>query len=437
MDEKTLKQLIGEYDREQLISLIGCIVDKSEIGKQVLLDYCQKYSTSINKTLIAEKQFQQHWGKAADIIYEFDMYGGGCESDEENAYYELERFEEILRDNAISWEIRKSVLDEMLKFVASDNSGFTDNLVDIAQIMCTNKQENMYLADYLEKYGNFYYKRVAERMFLNNGENERFIESKKKNMEYGSDYLELAEYYESCGDKDKAVKIVQEGLKKADGRLDEIYIYLFQYYKENNDERSLEKLYNDAEKRKRNQDKIIELMYGYYKEKNNYEKQKSALLKLLKYVRESKLYELYQICKEDLTDEDFSDNEMDILKIIKKGDLTVYFNILLEKGESKEVLEYILHNQYYRGWRIDSGHYLSKRLAEEYPNEITEMYWKEVAFYVSLGKEKNYYHAVKVLKEIHKIMRSNNLTDEWNNRYQIFLEENRRKKLLLNLLKGF
>lgn len=109
----------------------------------------------------------------------------------------------------------------------------------------------------------------------------------------------------------------------------------------------------------------------------------------------------------------------------------------MEKGESKEVLEYILHKQNYRGWGIDSGHYFSKRLAEEYPSEITKMYWKEVVFYVSLGKEKNYYHAVTILREIRKIMKNNNWMDEWNNRYQIFLEENRRKKLLMKSLESF
>lgn len=90
-----------------------------------------------------------------------------------------------------------------------------------------------------------------------------------------------------------------------------------------------------------------------------------------------------------------------------------------------------------RGWWIDNGHYFSKRLAKEYPREIVGMYWREIAFYISLGKEKNYSHAVSVLREVRAIMKNNKWTDEWNNRYHTFLEENRRKKLLLRELESF
>lgn len=437
LDNKTLNQLIDKYDKKQLIDLVGYIVNRSKTGQQALLDYCQKNSTPDNHILIVEEQIRQHWNKAASIIQEFDMYGGGSRSDEDDAYYELEIVGELLENNVASWKIRRSVLDEMLEFVASDNSGFTDYLVDIAVILCTTKEENMYLAEYLERYGSSYYKKMAARIFLSNGEDEKFLESKKANLNYGSDYLELAQYYERHGDKEQAVKIVQAGLEKANGRLDEIYAYLFQYYRKNNDGLSLEKLYDGAEKRKWNQDKITELMHGYYKEKNNYEKQKETLLSLLKCVSESKLIELYQDCKKELTEEDFSSNEIDILKIIKKRNLTTYFDIILDKGESREVLKYVLQHQQYGGWGIDSGHYFSKRLVKEYPGEIVEMYWKEIMFYVSLGKEKNYYKAVSILKKVREIMKNNKWTDEWDNRYRIFLEENRRKKLLMKQLEKF
>ena len=44
----------------------------------------------------------------------------------------------------------------------------------------------------------------------------------------------------------------KEGLEKAQGCLDEIYRYLFEYYKKRNEEAELEKLYKNAKKRKRN-----------------------------------------------------------------------------------------------------------------------------------------------------------------------------------------
>ena len=42
-------------------------------------------------------------------------------------------------------------------------------------------------------------------------------------------------------------------------------------------------------------------------------------------------------------------------------------------------------------WGIDQGHYFTKRLSGQYPREIVELYWKETATYVKMGKEANRY----------------------------------------------
>lgn len=73
------------------------------------------------------------------------MSGGGPEADENAAYTALEKMAKLLEDNEVSWIVRKEIFDEMLGFVSSDNSGFTDYLMDIAVIMCINKQENINL----------------------------------------------------------------------------------------------------------------------------------------------------------------------------------------------------------------------------------------------------------------------------------------------------
>lgn len=437
MDKKTINSLIGKFDKKQLQELIEYIVSVNESAKELLLDYCRKKEADVktdNHTLIIESKIRQYWKNAAQIIEEFDMYGGGPEADDDDACAALEKMAKLLEDNETSWIVRKEILDEMLGFVASDNSGFTDYLMDIAVIMCTNKQENIYLADFLVKSANSYYRGLAAKIYLENGEEQKFIESKKANLHYGSDYLELAAYYKKHNDKETALKIVLEGLDKADGRLDEIYEYLFRYYEKNENEAALEKLYAQSEKRNRNQDTITELMYQYYQKKGDYGKQKETLLKLLSCCDFRELHKLYQKCRQELSDEDFTKEEPAILDMIKKRNLSVYFDIHMDKGDKKEVMEYITQHQQYRGWGLDQGHYFSKRLSGEYPREVVDMYWKEVAFYVSLGKEKNYAHAVGVLKEIRTIMKRNKWIEEWNAKYNTFLEEHRRKKLLLKTL---
>ena len=95
--------------------------------------------------MIIEKQIDRHWSKAREIIADFDSYGGGPESDEEDAYDELDKMRQLLENNEVAWAVRKKVLDEMLEFVASDNSGFTDYLVDIAVDMCARTRRRRYI----------------------------------------------------------------------------------------------------------------------------------------------------------------------------------------------------------------------------------------------------------------------------------------------------
>lgn len=44
MDATTLKKLIGNLDKKELIKIIGVLTNASDIAEQKLLDYCQKYA---------------------------------------------------------------------------------------------------------------------------------------------------------------------------------------------------------------------------------------------------------------------------------------------------------------------------------------------------------------------------------------------------------
>lgn len=439
MDNKTIKKLIQNYETAELQELILAIVSKNPSAQQALLKYCQKKEKTLKPedyATVIINRLENHWTRASEIIDEFNEYGGGPEEEEEIACDELEKMMELLETEEIPWEPRKELLEEVLDFIRMDNSGFSDMLTDVVRSMCRTKEEKIYLADLLSQ-SKGYYGNWASEIYRACGEDKKYLESKKANLRYSWDYLELARYYEKHRDSKQALQIVQEGFQKLDGRLDEIYQYLFRYYVKHDDRKALEELYRDSAKKGMDQDTITELMHGYYKEKGEYENQKAALLKLLSCSNTAELYKLYQKCRQELTKEGFAKEEKGILKTIRERNLSAYFDILLDKNETKEVMDYIRHPGQYGGWGIDKGHYFTKRLSARYPKEIVELYWKETASYVNMGKEANYARAVSVLKEIRQIMRSNHWTDEWKARYQAFLEEHRRKKLLLKLLEGF
>lgn len=437
MDDKTLMEIAGNMDKEKLLKLISFMISLSESARQVLVDYCQKNVTAGNNKQDAEKQLRQHWNKAQPVIEMFNTCGGGPKSDEDDVRDELNMMKDLLGKSEISWTARREVLDEILEEVASDNSGLTDILVDVAANMCKAKEEKIYLADFLADYGNSFYKNYASAIYLENSEQNKDPEDEKEQLVCGSDYLALANKYKKQGKQELALKTIQEGLEKAEGRLYEIYDYLFRHYASGKDEKALEDLYKKASNKERDKDFITELMYGYYKEQENYAKKKEMLCDLVSCADDRKLGKWYYTCQKELSSEDFAVEEKSVLETIKKRNLSAYFDICMEKGNVTEVLECLAERRQFLKGGVDAGHHFSKQLASGYPQEIAELYWKEVDFYIQLGEQENYSHAVDVLREIHEIMEKNSWTDEWNERYNEFIRDSIGNPLLIAELGKF
>lgn len=116
--------------------------------------------------------------------------------------------------------------------------------------------------------------------------------------------------------------------------------------------------------------------------------------------------------------QDFIENKKVLLEELKSKNLEEYYDICMENGKTEEVLEYTKQHLNFWGWQgLDLGHRYSKELAAEYPQDITEIYWKEVVYFTNLGKEKNYSHAVRVLREVREILAEN--VFHWNKSYTI------------------
>lgn len=92
----------------------------------------------------------------------------------------------------------------MLEQFSCDNSGFTDLLVDVAEVLCRSDKEMEYLADY-----------------------------------YKEHQQDVA-----------ALEIVLKGLEECEGRLDGIYQYLFIHNEKNGEKKSIEHLLLTAKKKK-------------------------------------------------------------------------------------------------------------------------------------------------------------------------------------------
>ena len=434
MNIDTVKKLLANQERTELYSIISKLSNYSEDAEEWLLDYCSKKGKKSDSSLIVEKQIQHYWSVAEDIIDDANMYGGTY--NEDDAYDALDTIDELAKKNKISWECRRDIVDSMLEQFYIGNSGFDDTLIDTCEILCQSKEEKLYLADKISESSSDYYRKYAAGIYLKYGKDETFIELQSKNLEYGSDYIRLADYYKKNKQMDKAISLVEEALKKCNGRLDEVYEWLFKEYKRKKQERKILDLYKTAIKKSRDVSTMTKLMYEYYSE--NYEKKKPYLLKMIEVCDGKRAKEWYDECKRILTSADFEKESEQLHEWLKKKNVHDYLQLRIYEGNTEEVLKYLKEHPSRRDYyfSIDYNHNLTKQLVSKYPKDIVSIYWKECEGLCVTSNKKNYMEATAILKEIKAICQKEGMQQEWSTAFASFLERHRRKSILMGYVRA-
>lgn len=432
MDNNTIAKFLKDVSQEELIKIINRLVSFDTDSEEWLLNYCKQKGNDSNKSLIVKKQIQHYWNEAEEIIREANQYGGTY--NEDDAYSALSMIDNLCNEKKTDWKFRQPIVDEMLEQFYIGNSGFDDALVDSCMVLCQSKDEKLYLAAALSKGGD-YYAGVAAKMFLDYGEEDEYLRVRQDNLHYGSDYIELANYYLRKNQYNKAIELVEESLKRADGRMDEVYEWLFKKYAKKKQEDKIIGLYHKAIDKKWNVDVMVQLMYQYYQD--DYAEKTKYLLKMIEVCETRSLRKWFNECKKVLSDSDFQKHSDYLYSIFKKRNLHDYLQLRIEEGNLQEVLVKLQESSIANyGYGLDSSHELSKKLAEAYPLEICERYWKECESLCYQSNKKNYMRAVSILKEIKTIMIKHQFSDKWNIKYAEFLERHRRKTLLMGYLKS-
>ena len=386
MDLTTAKKLLKNTQKNELIKIIARLSTYDEAANEWLLDYCKEHCEEDNK-LVVQKQMQHYWRVAEKIIDEANDYGGCSEEDEDEAYDAL------------------------------------------------RKEEQLYLADLLSRSRSSYYKRIAATIHLNCGNEEAFLEIRSQNLEYGSDYIALADYYRNHGQQDKAVALVEQALSKADGRMDDVYRWLFDEYRKNGQEDKIQSLYQKALSQKWDADVMVELMLDFYSD--DYYRKKEYLLKMPELCDNRDTKKWFERCRSELSEEDFNIHRRHLYAILQKRNMHDYLQQKIDDGELQEVWDYLKsYPPRLNGFGVDEGHNLTKQLADAYPQEICEQYWKECEILCSQSNKKNYSKAVHILVEIKKICKKHKMTEEWKSRYYAFLEKHKRKPLLMGYIQS-
>lgn len=422
--------------KQDFIEIISNMSVFSTDAEQIVIDWC-KGNNEKNKMYAIEIELNNLWMKAREVISEFNIYGGGPDSDEDDAVDYLWRIESHVKKQKVSWDVRVQILDEMLEEFNIGNSGFDDLLIDIASSLCKTKEEKMYLADALADGNNDYYRGYAANLYKSIGDNEKFLETNLHNMRYGSDYVDVAKYYIKRKDKQRALDYIWQGMEKSSGRLDELIDYAAPIYIKEENDMELRRMYQFVMETKWNINIVAmaKQLYQYAQRKGDYNSGKKMLLLILETCDKSEIKKWFEVCKRELSEKDWRQEYTTILEKVRKKDEKFYLDICMETGKESVVLESLQNaRRGYDFWDLDYDGYFSKRLLKKYRNEVLVLYWRDVNLLLSESKNKNYELAVKLLREIKSLMKKQGNEEKWRMEFGKLKERNKRKRNFIGML---
>ena len=395
-----LETLLADKTNSQLKNLILDLVSRFPDSYSFVI----RWEQSKGKIDVSAELAMQLWEKAETIISEFNEYGGGPEDEEDKANEYIEELCKLLP--SLSWDVRQEIMDGMLVQYRYGNSGFDDVLTDTCFKMCKEEHEWRYLANKFMSFGGRWNKERAMEIYSEIGADDEYLNIRQSSLEYGSDYLDLAWYYEEQGDTEKALALAHTGLKKAGGSLSGLVGYLFDYYEEKRETAMLEEIRNFCDTNKTELRTVYDRLYNYYKSEDNYEAAKKYILLKYDIYGGHELNKLYTDTKEYLTKEDWDKHEPGLFALLKERDTTSYLNICLEKGLKQEVLDFVTGKKAPYSFSYVSYDTFADKLADDYPHEIIK-YYRDKAFKLAeagAGRDReNYKEAMRHLAKVKQI----------------------------------
>ena len=423
---------------EDLYNLVQNLIRKnSEVHRLVLEWFKEKAEASSvaeEVTTLNDELLMEYWGKAENIISEFNEYGGGPEDEEEESYQWLNEISELIRKGIISSDAKIGFLDEAFVEYDVGNSGFDDALMDIFFEICETEEEWEYLVEKLAKRPSDWRIKIIMRIQRDYLRDESaYLEMRIKNLHYGTDYWDLVEFYVKKGDLQKGLETAEQGILKGEGRLTELFQFVFEHFAEEGDTANIERIVRVALTRKSEEKDMLDRLFEYYKTQGNYEKAKEALQKAYKIMRYGNYYAEYKKMKAFLRAADWKQVEPEIFKDVQEKDICDYLQICLDKNMKEAVLHTILNPPEMQwGMRNDFDEFAAK-LEEDFPERIMEYYWQNAYRNIPSGDRKTYRIAAGYLTKVKRIY-INLLKDEsgWKKRFSELKAEFKKRPAFLD-----
>ena len=435
----SLDEELKSLDARDLYNLVQNLIRKNPEVHRLVLEW---FKEKAEASSVAEKEvaalndelLMEYWEKAENIIAEFNEYGGGPEDEEEEAYHWLNEISELIRKGNISSDAKLGFLDDAFVEYDIGNSGFDDALMDIFFAICETKEEWEYLVAKLAKRPSYWRKDLVMRIQKNYLCNEKaYLETRMENLHYGMDYWDLVEFYVNKRNLQKALETAEQGILKGEGRLTELFQFLFEHFAKKSDTPNVERIVRVALTRKSEEKNMLDRLFEYYKTQGNYEKAKEALQKAYKIMRYGNYYAEYNKMKAFLRTADWKQVEPEIFKDVQEKDICDYLRICLDKNMKEAVLHTILNPPEMQWGMRNEFDAFAAKLEEDFPEKITGYYWQNAYRNIPSGDRKTYRIAAGYLTKVKRIY-INLLKDEseWKKRFSGLKAEFKKRPAFLD-----
>ena len=232
-----LSQLLAAAPHQVLSKLIANLAAEFPDVRRECFDFL-KSNVVVSKSLQKQSEGEAVlalWSELAPDLEELDMYGGGDYGTQDLVAELLGQIQARLDAKKVDAAFRRELLDLVLPFIKSGNAGLDDSLYEIAHAACYDDDDLRGLAQAFEAMGGEWKLRNARDIYRRIGDRNKYLELRSKYMKYGADYHDLATFYWESGEKEKALQMAEKGLRRAQGRMDELRGFAAERAKESGD----------------------------------------------------------------------------------------------------------------------------------------------------------------------------------------------------------
>lgn len=311
---------------------------------------------------------QALWAELVADLDELNEYGGGDYDAEANVYTLLQEIEQALCLKKIKASYRHELLDQVLPYIESSNTGVDDDLYAVAYASCYSDDDWRALAEALEIMGGDWQLDHARRIYRRLGDQDRYLELRQRKLVTGSDYYDLADFHWNAGERQQAMEIAEKGLLQGKGRMDELRQFVAQRAKSAG-----------------NRDRYLALQFEQAVDPLTCDKHKA----------------FRQLC----TAAEWTSYEAKILTCLKSAWNTEQLRIRMHRKEYDEAVA-VLNGSRYPGHTWNSAYALqtARQLESRYPEEIIKYYLSGPGNLNASTQRKEYARQAQVMSKINRVL---------------------------------